>query len=99
MNSNNIESAREDDVEFDELPPKDSVPLNLETLNSDCQQLILDYFKIEDLLNVAETSKTLQMAACDAFRRKYGQRNVGIGMFFGVDEQYDEKYVLHSDFY
>lgn len=81
MNSNNIESASESDVEFDELLPKDSAPLNLETLNSDCQQHILDYFEIKDLLNVAETSKTLHAAACIAFKRKYGQKNVVIGLY------------------
>lgn len=82
MNSNNIENASESDVEFDELLPKDSPPLNLETLNSDCQQHILDYFEIKDLLNVAETSKTLHAAACIAFKRKYGQKNVVIGLYF-----------------
>lgn len=88
MNSNNIESASENDAESDELLPKDSAPLNLETLNSDCQQLILDYFEIDDLLNVAETSKTLHVAACVAFKRKYGQKNVGIGQYVNLYEPF-----------
>lgn len=66
-----VACVNENDTELSE-------PLNLETLNSDCQQLILDYFEIKDLLNVAETSKTLQAAACLAFKRKYGRRYVAL---------------------
>lgn len=75
MESNNfpIASANENDVEFEGLLPKFGVPLNIETLNSDCQQFILDYLSCLDLVNVAETSKKLNAAACLAFKRKYHQ--------------------------
>lgn len=81
MDSINLKmaSACENDMEFNEkLLPERSDRLNLETLNSDCQQFILDYLEIEDLLNVAESSKKLYVAACLAFRR-YAKCNVGIG--------------------
>lgn len=81
-NSFEIASACENDIEFDKLLPEKSTLLNLETLNSDCQQLILDHLQFKDILNFAETSKTLYVAACLAFKRKYGQCNVGIGEWF-----------------
>lgn len=86
-----IESGSENDMELDEGASEDATALNLETLNSDCQQLILDYFEIEDLLNVAETSKALNVAACLAFKRQYGQRNVGIGHSKQGHGEYYEK--------
>lgn len=80
-----ITGASENDIELDELLSECAAPLNLETLNSDCQQLILDYFEIKDLLNVAETSKTLNVAACLAFKRKYGHLNVGLKVYWLPD--------------
>lgn len=78
----------ENDIELVELMPESGAPLSLETLNSDCQQLILDYFKWKDLLNVAETSKNLNAAACLAFKRKYGQRVVRITDLIGNSRVY-----------
>lgn len=69
-----------------EFVPESASP-NLGTLNNDCQQLILDYLEFKDLLNVAETSKTLNMVACDVFKRKYGQKYVGLLFGFLCDNE------------
>lgn len=98
MDFNKFESAiesSENEIECDEALSENVAPPNLETLNSDCQQLILDYFEIKDLLNVAETSKTLHVAACVAFKRKYGQGNVGLGGLYQCpyEKEHFVKYV------
>lgn len=60
-----IESYGEDSVENDS-------DINLITINDDCKMHIFEYLEVEDLINIAETSKQLYSIACLVFQQKYG---------------------------
>lgn len=66
-------------------------PLNLTNIPDDVKILIFESLKWSDLINLAETSKTLHTAACDVYKRKYGR---------GTLELYNPGYQinLHSEY-
>lgn len=83
MRSN--EYQRKSDVV--ELLPNNTERLNFTTINDDCIQHIFEYLEWKDILNVAETCKDFQKAACSVFKRKYsGYKMVGIGRRDTIDE-------------
>lgn len=53
---------------FVELLPEQ---LNITTINNDCLYHIFEYFEWTDLLNVAETCKTLHAVSSHFFKTKY----------------------------
>lgn len=63
-------------VSGDDEVPEFDVPLNLTTINDDCRELIFEHLGLQDLLNIAETSKRLHSAACAVFKRKYGRAKI-----------------------
>lgn len=73
------------DAHLLDILPEDQVPLKLTTINNDCKELIFDYLEWQDLINIADSSKQLYIAACGVFKRKYG--NSKIDFFFTNEER------------
>lgn len=40
-------------------------------LNTDCMEIIFGHLEIDDLLNVADSSKQFHTAVCQVYKRKY----------------------------
>lgn len=68
------------DAHLLEMLPEAPEPLKLTTINNGCKELIFDYLEWTDMINIADSSKTLYPAVCKSFNRKY--RNAKI--YFGV---------------
>lgn len=62
-----------------------SKPEDLTTINNDCKELIFDYLEWSDLINIADSSKTFQTAACTVFKRKYGYGKIEFGSTIFTD--------------
>lgn len=58
---------------------EDTEKMILATINDDCKEIIFNKLGVLDLLNAADASKELNMAACDFFKRKYCNRKYLIG--------------------
>lgn len=55
-------------------------PINLATLNTDCQQHIFDRLGWTDLMSLADASKLLRKAVYSTFQRKYRNARIDIGV-------------------
>lgn len=44
---------------------------NITNLNSDCMEIIFEHLELNDLLNVADSSKHFYSAVCQVYKRKY----------------------------
>lgn len=64
--------CRSDAEPFFQLEDREGV--NFTSVNNDCMQLIFEHLEWKDLVNVVETCKSFQDAACEVFKRKYGGR-------------------------
>lgn len=69
----------------------------LEDLNIDCLEAILEYLKLEDLLNVSDTSKRLNHASKFVFVQKYGYGMLVINDQIRFSEQTIYISVSHTD--
>lgn len=63
------------DDNLSDIVPK---PLILTDVNDYCKIKVFDHLIWSDLLSVAETNKQLRMAACDVFKRKYGNKTLAL---------------------
>ena len=52
--------------------------MKITDLTIDCLEEILEYLNLANLLNVANSNKRLNRAACFVFRRKHGERKVAL---------------------
>lgn len=57
----------------DQNPAIISQPLTLTSIGDDIKILIFEFLEWSDLISLAETSKTLYVAACDVYKRKYSK--------------------------
>lgn len=57
------------------LIPEAPEALQLTTKNDDLKELI-DYLEWSDMMNIADSSKTIYTAACKAFKKKYGHLKI-----------------------
>lgn len=48
---------------------------NITNINSDCMEHIFERLELNDLLNVADSSKQFYNAACQVYKRKYLNMN------------------------
>lgn len=44
---------------------------HINNLNTDCMEMIFEHLEINDLLNVADSSKQFHTAVCQVYKRKY----------------------------
>lgn len=58
--------------------PIEHIPgsMNITNLNNDCMSYIFEYLELNDLLNIADSSKVFYVALCRVFKRKYNKTNL-----------------------
>lgn len=56
----------------------DYLPQNFKftILNVDCMEFIFDYLELNDLLNVADSSKAFYAPICQIFKKKFLNKNI-----------------------
>lgn len=76
-------------MESSPVVPENPEPLNLTTIVDDCKKLIFEYLGLNDLVNIAGTSKQLNSAVCNVFEGKYGK---GIILLGSLSEDANNQY-------
>lgn len=49
---------------------------NITDLNTDCMEAIFNFLEFNDLLNIVESNKQFQTAACNVYKKKYAGQNL-----------------------
>lgn len=64
-------ASEEKQLDFEENEKSISEAKKITNLNTDCMGIIFEHLELEDLLNLADSSKQFYSAACLVYKRQY----------------------------